>query len=197
MKFYLKLGFILLAFCVVATAILAYVNSVTKPRIDELKRVAAQEAMAKLIPNAEFSDVVIHLPEGESTPDSLVYYIATAKGDSTKILGYIFTAEKHGYSSNVKTMAAIDTEFKLINIKVIEQAETPGLGANCSSESFAERFKGLLPEKLLVDKDGGEVKAMTGATITTRAVTNSIRETIAIVRKDIESRANTLPEVEA
>jgi Na+-translocating ferredoxin:NAD+ oxidoreductase RnfG subunit len=38
---------------------------------------------------------------------------------------------------------------------------------------------------------------MTGATITTRAVTNSIRETIAIIRKDIESRANTLPEVEA
>jgi len=182
MKMFLKLGLILLAFCVVATALLAYVNSVTKPKIDEQKVNDAKKDRCSLIPGATFEEQSFKAGE-----ESHTYYVAK---DATtgQIKGYIFTAAKTGYSSNVKTMAAIDTEFKLINIKVIEQAETPGLGANCSSESFAERFKGLLPEKLLVDKDGGPIKALIGATITSRAVVNSLQEQITLLRADIESR---------
>ena len=187
MKFYLKLGLILLAFCIVATGILAYVNSVTKPKIDLLKKQEAEEARAELIPNADFDS--LYAPNGD---EGITYYAARDKTTGA-LKGYTFTAVKYGYSSNVKAMAAVDTLFNVIAIKVVEQAETPGLGANCLAESFTAQFKGKTPQQLKVDKDGAEppncITSMTGATITTRAITNSLKETIDIVKKDVEQRA--------
>lgn len=182
MKLFLRLGLILLAFCVVATALLAYVNSVTKPKIDALKIKEAEEARSSLIAGATFE--ALGFKAGE---DSLSYFVAK---DATtgEIKGYTFTAAKTGYSSSVKTMAAIGTDYKIIAINVIEQAETPGLGANSTQSSFTNQFKGLAADQVLVDKDGGPIKALTGATITSRAIANSLQEQIALVRKDIESR---------
>lgn len=185
MKFYLQLGLILLAFSAGATAVLAYVNSVTKPKIEQFKIKAAESARSELIPNAEFKAVTF-----KTEKDSLTYYAATDK--VTKALkGYTFVASKTGYSSSspIKTMVAIDSNFKVINIKVIDQKETPGLGTNCTNLSFTDQFRGLAADQLLVDKDGGKmIKALTGATITTRAVTNSVKEMIGIVKKDVESK---------
>ncbi len=190
MKLYLRLGLILLAFCVVATALLAFVNSATKPKIEELKSKAAEEARSALIPGAVFELKIIAVPDA----DSIEYY--EAKDDKTgELKGYTFTAAKAGYSSNVKTMAALDPEFNIINIQVIEQAETPGLGANCTQESFAAKFKGLASDELLVDKDGGKIVSLTGATITTRAITNSLRETVTLMKTNILA-APTEPEKE-
>ncbi|NLW18326.1 MAG: RnfABCDGE type electron transport complex subunit G [Candidatus Cloacimonetes bacterium] len=188
MKLYLKLGLILLAFCVVATALLAFVNSATKPKIEELKSKAAEEARSALIPDAVFELKTIAVPEA----DSIEYY--EAKDEKTgELKGYTFTAAKAGYSSNVKTMAALDPDFKIINIQVIEQAETPGLGANCIQESFSAKFKGLAPDELLVDKDGGKIKSLTGATITTRAIANSLRETVQLIQAELSAEAEKEP----
>ncbi len=188
MKLFLRLGLTLLGFCVVATALLAYVNSMTKPLIDEHQKTAAVQTMSKLIPGAIFEPVTIHTEK-----DSLVYYIA--KDEKTgEIKGYTFTATKPGYSSMVKTMAAIDTNFKIINIQVIEQSETPGLGANCTKPEFSAKFSGLTPDDLILAKDGGKFVGITGATITTRAVTNSLREAIKLIQKDVESRTTTSSE---
>lgn len=183
MKIFVRLSLILLAFCVVATALLAYVNSITEPKIKALKLQEAESARAALIPGATFEEVKIPVPRS----DSLSYYIA--RDEKTKeIKGYTFTGAKSGYSSTVKTMAAFDPAFKLMNIKVIEQSETPGLGANCSKEDFAARFKNLELAELLVDKDGGKIASLTGATITTRAVTNSLKEAAAIIKQDVEAK---------
>jgi len=185
MKLFLRLGLTLLGFCAVATALLAYVNSITKPLIDEHQRTAAEQTMSKLIPEAVFEPVTIHTEK-----DSLVYYIA--KDQKTgEIKGYTFTAVKPGYSSMVKTMAAIDTNFKIINIQVIEQSETPGLGANCTKPEFSAKFTGLSADDLVVDRDGGKFVSLTGATITTRAVTNSLRDAIKLIQKDVESKTTT------
>lgn len=181
MKFYLQLGLILLAFCVVATALLAYVNSITKPKIEAIKIKEAEEARNTLIPNAEFEE--IH--------GALDYYIARDK-DTKALKGYTFTAEKYGYSSAVKTMAAIDSSFNIINIQIISQAETPGLGTNSTKPDFTGQFQGKSVTQLLVDKDGGVppngIKALTGATITSRAVTNSLKEQINLLMQDVQSR---------
>jgi Na+-translocating ferredoxin:NAD+ oxidoreductase subunit G len=182
MNYYLRLGLILLIFCAVATGILAYVDSITRPKIDQLKARQQREAREFLIPGADFERVAEAVPDA----DSLVYFIARDPA-SGEIKGYIFTAAKAGYSSTVKTMAAVDPDFKLINITVVEQAETPGLGANSENESFTSQFTGLSPEQLQVDKDGGQITSLTGATITSRAVTNSLKEQIARVRRSVET----------
>lgn len=177
MKMFVKLGLTLLAFCIVATALLAYVNSLTKPKIEALKIKEAQEAREKLIPEADFEEV----------KGALDYYIARDK--STKqIKGYTFTAAKAGYSGAVKTMAAVDTTFTIINIDVIQQTETPGLGTNATKPYFTGQFTGKTLEQLAVDKDGGAIKALTGATITSRAITGSLKEQIDLLKQDITGK---------
>jgi len=180
MKMFIQLGFILLAFCIVATALLAYVNTLTKPKIEALKIKEAQDARNNLIPNSQFEEVAA----------DVTYYIARDK-DSGEVKGYTFTASKNGYNGAVKTMAAIDKDFRLIAINVISQTETPGLGSNSTLPKFTDQFKGKMPDQLIVDKDGGvppnAIKALTGATITTRAVVNSLKESIELVKQSVQT----------
>ena len=173
MKYYLKLGFVLLVFCVVASGILAYINSLTAPVIADRKAKEEVSTREALIPDASF--------EQTSLTNGDVYYTARSNA-SNEILGYTFIAAQTGYSSKVQTMVGVDKDFKVIAIKVIDQAETPGLGANCTQKSFTDQFKRLTSNDLYVDKDGGKVKSLSGATITSRCIANSIRETIAFVQ---------------
>ncbi|HPN27282.1 MAG TPA: electron transporter RnfG, partial [Candidatus Cloacimonas sp.] len=72
MKIYLQLGLILLAFCLVATALLAYVNTITKPQIDKIKTLEAEETRRTLIPDSDFEEIT----------SDITYYIA--KDNKTK-----------------------------------------------------------------------------------------------------------------
>lgn len=177
---FIQLGLILLAFCVVATALLAYVNSFTKPKIEAIKLKEAADARNELIPDSDFEEVT----------GALSYYIARDK-ETQEIKGYTFTAEQIGYGGPVKTMAAVDKDFKVISIKVIQQTETPGLGTNATLPKFSDQFKGKSSEQLIVDKDGGvppnAIKALTGATITTRAVANAVKAYIEKLQASVKT----------
>ena len=98
-------------------------------------------------------------------------------------------------------MAALDKDFKIIAIKVTEQTETPGLGTNSTQPKFTDQFKGKTSEQLIVDKDGGAppncIKAITGATITTRAVTNSLKEAIETLKKQVLAQTTPTEKTQA
>jgi electron transport complex protein RnfG len=173
MKYYLKLTFILLIFCAVASGILAYVNSLTEPVIKDRKAKEEIATRSELIPDADFSEAKF--------ADGSLYYIATSTA-TKDTLGYTFIAAENGYSSKVQTMVGVDKDMKVLKVKVIDQAETPGLGANCTSEAFQAQFSGLGEADLVVDKDGGKIKSLSGATITSRTVANSIAAQIAALK---------------
>ncbi|MBN2461172.1 MAG: RnfABCDGE type electron transport complex subunit G [Candidatus Cloacimonetes bacterium] len=175
MKYYIRLGFVLLVIAVISSGILAYVNSITKPIIDENKRREKEEARKEVLPQATSFDSLTFL-NGETA------YIAL---DRDKIVGYTFVASLYGYSSEVKTMVGLDTLFHITRIKIIEQQETPGLGANCSKSEFQEQFSGKDKTEMQVDKDGGSIASITGATITTRTIASSIRSGMEIMEKKI------------
>jgi Na+-translocating ferredoxin:NAD+ oxidoreductase subunit G len=182
MKEILKLGIILFLFCAIGSGVLAFVNKMTKDKIDQNNKMTEEQARAEVLPNVKF--------EGPFTadagkPDSLVYYLGNDQDG--KLVGYTFVAAGKGYSSNVKTMVSVGSEFQVLKIKVIEQNETPGLGANCMKDNFAPRFNNLNISELSVDKDGGKIKSITGSTITTRAITKSIRNAILVLKKAIEA----------
>lgn len=179
MKYYLKLGVILMAICAIATGILAYVNSVTEPKIEALKAEEAVKSREELIPDCDFEEV--------SLRDDFSYFIATDK-ETKELKGYTFTSQKKGYGSTIKTMAGLDPEFRVIGIKIIDQSETPGLGANCTKESFTSQFAGKTPEQLVVDKDGGPIKSLSGATITSRAIASSLKEEIEAIKADLDKK---------
>ncbi len=182
MKYYLTLGFVLLVITVISSGILAYINSFTQPIINENQRIAKEKARMEVMPDAVSFDSL------GSFNDETIF---TAVDESGNIIGYTFMASLYGYSSHVKTMVGVTTDLKLNRIKIIEQKETPGLGANCVKPEFQELFIEKYEHELLVDKDGGKITSLTGATITTRTIANSIRNGINYLDQLISFQTDT------
>lgn len=174
MKYYLKLGFILFIITAIASGVLAYLNTLTQPIIEENQRVAQEKARKEVLPSAvTFEEVFNEEVINEEVIGELTYHIG--KDAEEQVVGYTFVASLYGYSGDVKTMVGINTDLIIEKIKIISQAETPGLGANCEKLEFQEQFSGKQKTEMKVDKDGGTIVSLTGATITTRTIANSIK----------------------
>ena len=91
-----------------------------------------------------------------------------------------YTAEgtcKDGYGGDITLMVGFKTDKKtVISYKVLAAAETPGLGMKLKTPEFAGQFAGKDGTSLKVKKDGGEIEAITSATITSRAVCKAIAD---------------------
>jgi Na+-translocating ferredoxin:NAD+ oxidoreductase subunit G len=188
MKEILKIGFILFLFCAIASGVLAFVNKLTKEKIAQNKQLTEGSARADVVPEGKLEGPFI---ANAGKPDSLVYY--TKKSEDGKVDGFTFVAAGRGYSSTVKTMVAVTSDYTIQKIKVIEQNETPGLGANCLNADFPSKFANLKMSELAVDKDGGKIKSISGATITTRAITKSIASALKILKAEAEANPNATP----
>jgi electron transport complex protein RnfG len=176
MKDIVKLGLILLLVTAIAGAALSVVNNITKPKIEEQKRLVTERALIAALPTADKNEIDT-VYEG----DTLKYYIGFKDTLKNEIAGYAFVAKGAGYSSTIETMVGVDTTGKIIGIKIMQQVETPGLGTKIEeirygeqSSWFQRQFIGKLAKGIAVDKDKGEIVSVTGATISSRAVTNSI-----------------------
>ncbi len=168
MKDIIRPTLVLLIICVIASVILAIIYKQTAPLIAENKLLAEEQARKTVLPDAATFQPVL---DGEE-----VLYYKGFNADSA-LVGYVFSCFQYGYSSDVKTMVGLTTDLKINAITVVSQMETPGLGANCTKTSFLDQFSGKNPADIYVNKDGGDIQALTGATITSRAVTNAIRDT--------------------
>ncbi len=178
MKYYLRLGFVLLIITVVASGILAYLNSITEPIIDENNRIAKNEARLHVLPEAvSFDSIFVYNEEN----------VYKGKNDEGEVVGYTFVASQYGYSSDVKTMVGVKPDFLINKISIIDQKETPGLGANCEKPEFLQRFDNLSEQGLLADKDGGKLVSITGATITTRAIAYSIKDGLEELKRELDA----------
>ncbi len=187
---------ILMIVACVAAGSLALVNIKTRPIIEEYKRLEQEKARAQVMKEG----VAFELNDPES---NLPYFKVYADADKSELIGYIFTARGRGYSSTIETVTGVDTNFNIVGIKITSQQETPGLGAKCQEIRYGEKApwfqqqyyldyrqsKDLEPLNALsiaVDKDGGEIHSITGATITGRAISNSIKETAKLLKEKLE-----------
>ena len=178
MKEYFKFALVLFIVAAVASGILAFVDSFTKPIIEANQKKEKELARKTVLPQATKFDSIC-------TINNEPAYVA--KDASGNIVGYTFVAAGFGYSSNVKTMVGLKSDLSINKIKIIFQSETPGLGANSQKPWFQNQFSGKKLSQLKVDKDGGDIKSLTGATITSRAVTNSINKGITIIKNTIKT----------
>lgn len=166
MKYYVQLGFVLLLITAIASGVLAYVNGLTAPKIEENQRRTKEAARMEVMPDAStFENIGTYNEEG----------VFAAKNNSGDVVGFVFLASLYGYSSDVKSMVGINCDMVVNKIKVISQTETPGLGANCEKSEFQAQFSDKDLQQMKVDKDGGAIVSLTGATITTRTIANSIK----------------------
>jgi H+/Na+-translocating ferredoxin:NAD+ oxidoreductase subunit G len=111
------------------------------------------------------------------------------KGDTT--VGYgIETWTKLGYSGLIKLLVIVDPEGTIIDVRTLEARETPGLGTKADEEPFRSQFKGkrLGSYGFAVTKDGGQVEAITSATITSRAYATAIADALVafVVFKEVQ-----------
>jgi len=202
-----------------ASLALSHINKITYPEIIKQQKMKQEKALAIVLPGytiKEAKKVKIDNSEfnywsGEKT-----------EGDNT-LKGYAFIIEKPGYSGPVRTMLGINEKGIILGISILQQTETPGLGARCieiaskktffdvlfgtgstkeeepSIPWFQEQFRGLDTGKNInIRKEGdwkpemrdallakNSISAITGATITSKTVTESIKTGITRLKKVI------------
>ena len=168
MKQIVKLVVSLTMISAVCAAVLATVNAITKAQIAAIREQAALNAAKMVLPPVKTLEKI----KGENgEPDSFI-----GKNASGKIVAYAVVGDDpKGYGGVISLMVGLTPEKKIIGYKKLEAYETPGLGMNLVAEEFTRQFKGMDASKdLKVKRDGGEVEAITSATITTRAVCRAI-----------------------
>ena len=170
----LRLALTLLAITAIVSAALAVVNQLTAPVIAGSNEAKIQEAVEKVLPGG--GDVV------DFTDHTGLVDMVWASN-----LGYAVQVSPVGFDGPITLMVGVDTEGNVLGISVISHTETAGLGAvaaaeNAKGQAFRDQFIGASGQMALT-KDGGEVDAITGATITSRAVCKGVSAALACVEK--------------
>lgn len=190
----IRLSTILVLVGLVSATTLGLLYNKTKPQIELMKKYKTIDALKIVLPDA--GDVVpvtktepIKDPSGKIVAQKKIieYYIGYKDKSHKEIVGYAIVARGSGYSSVIETMVGVNKDSTIRKIKILSQKETPGLGARCVEDGpfdpqhpkwTTEQFIGKSVDDLKVNKDGGKIVSITGATISSRAVTNSIREAL-------------------
>lgn len=160
----------LTGFSVVAGALLGWVNSVTAEPIAQANAKALSDAIAVVIPGfdnnpAESPDTV------EIDGATYKVYKATKGGE---FIGAAVESSANGFGGALTVLVGFDKEGNIIDYSLLSHAETPGLGSK-AADWFKKGGKGDITGKnpgeqpLVVNKDGGQIDAITASTITTRA----------------------------
>ena len=101
-----------------------------------------------------------------------------ARDENGKITSVaIKTYSKNGFGGRIEMMLGLMVDGTINKYKIIEQKETPGLGTKITESRFSDQFHGMNPGKMVfkVKQDGGEIDAITAATISSRAVVDAIQ----------------------
>jgi len=97
------------------------------------------------------------------------------------LVGYVLPASKRGYEGHIEMVLGVDASLAITEFKLVKHRETPGLGARAVEQQFHDRFKGRTADRLEVSKkgEGGKILAITGATITSKAIAEAFAERLA------------------
>jgi len=160
MKETARYGFILALICALAAGLLAGVNALTKSRIIAQSLGGERAALKEIMPEGVNFEAVI------SAGKTDYYKVFNQEGI---FLGLIFKASAKGYSSTIEVLAGISKDAKITAIKVVSASETPGLGSKINGPDFINQFRGT-------DTGLSGVQAITGATISSRAVISAVKK---------------------
>jgi Na+-translocating ferredoxin:NAD+ oxidoreductase subunit G len=167
-------GFTLGFICILAAGLLAGVNALTSPVIFAQSKQQEEKTLAQVMP------VAARFVEIKSSAGEAAYYKAYAKDDT--VIGVVFKAAGKGYSGPIEAMVSMDMDGKIGVVKILSQNETPGLGSRVSEPAFIAQFSGKNISRL------DDVQAITGATISSRAVMDALKhkagEVLALMKNE-------------
>ena len=164
----------LMVITIVSGGVLGFIYGLTKPAIDQVEANKNIKAINEVLK----TDVAIAKTESVEIED-LTYNLAFDANDQF-IGAAVKTYSKNGFGGRIDLMVGILANGTINKVSVLSQTETPGLGANMVNDKFKGQFDGKNPAtfNLKVKKDGGDVDAITAATISSRAVTEAVKRAV-------------------
>ena len=180
MKEIMKLGLILFAITAFSAMLLGFAHEITKEPIENQVRLAREKAMNETLSQADrFEEVMVELPKGSKISEINAGY----KGDLLE--GFVVKVSPKGFGGPIEIMVGVSKDGIVQGIKMLKHSETPGLGANAEDDSFTSQYKDTSGEltvtKTIPNKDN-EIQALTGATITSRAITDGGNEVLIFLQ---------------
>ena len=181
-RYVLRITLTLLLIAAMVAAAMALVNKVTKPVIARNAEEKVQQAISQVLPGGY---------------DSQITDYADPSGIVTKVYqganGYAVEVQPIGFDSAVTMMVGVAPDGTVLQICVVSHSETAGLGAVAASASsagvsFRQQFVGT-SGNVQVTKDGGTVDAITGATVTSRAVCAGVNAAVDCVKALVQGGA--------
>ena len=168
----------LFVICVVAGGVLGVVYNATKDPIAAAETAKRTEAIKNVLP--EFNELKETKVKSAMEDIDIPFYLAY-NADSTFIGAAVETFTNKGFSGNVSLMVGILADGTINNISVLQHAETPGLGSKMTEPSFKDQFNEKNPASFnfKVKKDGGDVDAITAATISSRAFCDAVNRALS------------------
>ncbi len=174
----LRLTVVLFLITAVVAGLLGLVNYVTKDKIAQINQEKTSAAMNAVLPADSYTPVE-QLPV--DAPETVAAAYTASTGGS--LTGYVVEVKPTGFGGEIDIMVGVDTAGAVTGISIVSHSETASLGAvaaenNAKGESFRQQFVGS-SGTLAVSKDGGTIDALTGATVTSRAVTGGVNDALA------------------
>lgn len=181
-----RLGLILFIICITAASLLSFVNQMTIAKITEQRELKSESMRKEVLPEAETFKAIEDqkLNEVKATNEKVLEVYEGYKGDA--LVGYVVKTNPSGYAGPVEITTGISLENKITGMRVGEQKETPGLGANAKLPYFYEQYNDQSTEKALVvvkaNPKEGEILAISGSTITSNCVTTGVNFSVDVVK---------------
>ncbi len=175
-------AFVLFIIVFVSVALLVFFNGLTKEKIELINAQNSENARIYVLPSAD---------KFEKIENAEIEIYRGLKGEET--VGYCAFVVPKGYGGDIEMMVGIDTDLKVTGVSIINSSETAGLGKNAEKQEFTDKFKGLSKGINVVkngaDKENNEIDALSGATITTKAVSGGVDTALNAVEKIIGKEA--------
>ncbi len=158
--------------CLIATTLLALANNVTAPIIEKNSAQSEAESRMEVLSDAESFE--------DKTFEDISYAVGL-DGDNNQV-GMVFSTTSKSYGGDLVVMTGVDNDGKVTGIQILQISDTAGLGMKAQTDSFKNQFKGLVDgikvAKNTADHENNEILALTGATITSDAVTTAVNEAL-------------------
>lgn len=158
----------------VVAVLLGFVNSVTAPEIRRRAEETAKEAMT----------VVLNADEYVRVGESKLYRAQDAGG---RLLGFVVQVEPSGYGGKISMMVGVDLQLNVTDVSIMSMSETAGLGTKANDRKFLDQFVG----KSVSMKLGEDIDALSGATITSKAVLSGVQDALTQVLQYLADQGGT------
>lgn len=174
----IKVGMNLTVYCLLAALVIAGTYSLTAPKALVERERLKNEAMHELVADASNFQPV----------EDKTGWFKAIKQDKTA--AYIVPVETKGYGGKIKMLVAVSADGLVIDYKILAHNETPGLGDNALKANFRKQFMQKKYDELILTKAGeeGKIQAIAGATITSRGVTNGVKDAVEQVNRYLSSK---------